>query len=93
MLMVRHLVRAAKVLARDAGVPRWLRWLFVFGLLPIPLFVDELTLVVASAILFVFHRRRVVQAWTSTRWSEAELIDDDDQVPATLATGPRSGSR
>jgi hypothetical protein len=63
---VRHLLRAAKVLARDDTVPRWIRWLFVFGLMPIPLFFDELALLVATGLMFVNHRAAVVRAWRST---------------------------
>jgi hypothetical protein len=73
---VQHLLRAAKVLARDPGVPRWLRWLFVFGLLPIPLFFDELALVLATGIMLVFHRRRVMQAWVSTQESDSAVTKE-----------------
>jgi hypothetical protein len=64
---VRHLLRAAKVLAREPNIPRWIRWLFVFGLMPIPLFFDEVALILATGLMLVFHRRSVVAAWTGTR--------------------------
>jgi hypothetical protein len=63
---VRHLLRAAKVLARDQSVPSWIRWLFVFGLLPIPLFFDELALIVATGLMLLSHRAAVLRAWRST---------------------------
>jgi hypothetical protein len=47
-------------------VPRWIRWLFAFGLLPIPLFFDELALIVATGLMLLFHRTAVVAAWRST---------------------------
>jgi len=60
-------IRAAKALATDIRVPRWLRWLFVFGLLPIPVIpVDEAALVLALGILAVFYRGLVAEAWEST---------------------------
>jgi hypothetical protein len=56
----------AKALARDPRIPRWLRWMFVFGCLPIPLFFDEVVLVIASGILYVVHRDIVVETWRRT---------------------------
>jgi hypothetical protein len=66
MAWTRHLLRAAKTLARDPSIPRWIRWLFAFGLLPIPLFFDELALILATGLMLVFHRGAVTQAWRST---------------------------
>jgi hypothetical protein len=63
MRQTARLLRTAKLLAVDPSVPRWLRGLFVFGLLPIPLFLDELALIVATGMLFAWHRRVVVEAW------------------------------
>ena len=59
-----RLVRTAKLLAHEPSVPKWLRGLFVFGLLPIPLFFDELALIVATALLYVAHRQVVIEAWS-----------------------------
>ena len=59
-----RLVRTAKLLAHEPSVPKWLRGLFVFGLLPIPLFFDELALIVATALLYVSHRQVVIEAWS-----------------------------
>jgi hypothetical protein len=63
MGVVRRLLRTARSLAEDPAIPGWLRWLFVFGLLPIPLFFDELALILATAVMYVLHRERVVRAW------------------------------
>jgi hypothetical protein len=63
---VKHLLRAAKVLAGDGSVPGWIRWLFAFGLLPIPLFFDELALIVATSLMLLRHRAAVIRAWRST---------------------------
>lgn len=62
----RHLIRTANALARDPRIPRWLRWLFAFGLLPIPLFFDELALVVATAVMAALHQGTVREVWRAT---------------------------
>ena len=66
MTVWRHLLRTAKALAREPRIPRWIRWLFAFGLLPIPLFFDELALVAATGLMAVFHRRTVREVWRQT---------------------------
>ena len=63
MRVVTQAVRAAKLLARDGRVPRGLRWLAVFGLLPIPGPVDELVLLLVAPVFFVFYRGPVREAW------------------------------
>jgi hypothetical protein len=63
MGFVRRVLRTARLLAEDSSIPGWLRWLFVFGLMPIPLFFDELALIVATAAMYVLHRDRVIRAW------------------------------
>lgn len=55
--------RAVRILARDGLIPRPLRWLAVFGLLPLPGPFDEAILVVVAAILLVFYRARLRSAW------------------------------
>lgn len=62
----RHLIRTAKALARDPRIPRWLRWLFAFGLMPIPLLFDELALIIATALMATFHHRTVREVWRAT---------------------------
>ena len=56
-------VAAAKLLARDARIPRPLRWAAAFGLLPLPGPLDELVLVLVGAILWLFYRDRFAAAW------------------------------
>ena len=56
-----------RLLARDGRIPRPLRGLVAFGLLPLPGPLDELALLVAAALLWVFHRRALRDAWAATR--------------------------
>jgi hypothetical protein len=60
---VRRTVRAVRILARDGGLPRWLRGLAAVGLAPIPGPVDELVLVLVAAILWLCYRDRLRAAW------------------------------
>lgn len=56
--MTRHL-RVAKALATDPAIPRWVRWLVLFGALPIPGPVDDVALVLAGLILVTCYRHRI----------------------------------
>jgi hypothetical protein len=63
---VRRLVRAVRLLARDGRIPRPLRGLAAFGLLPIPGPVDELALLVVGVVLWLFYRRTLREAWAAS---------------------------
>jgi hypothetical protein len=63
MTAVRRIVRAVRLLARDGGLPRWLRGLAAVGLAPIPGPVDELVLLVVAAVLWLGYRDRLRAAW------------------------------
>lgn len=56
-------IRAVKILARDNKIPRPLRWLAVFGVLPIPGPLDEGVLLIAAGLLAVFYPDRMREAW------------------------------
>jgi len=56
-------IRAVKLLAADGRIPRPLRWLTAFGLLPIPGPVDEGVLLVVALVLWVFYRDTIADAW------------------------------
>jgi hypothetical protein len=58
-------LRATALLARDGRIPKPLRWLAAFALLPIPGPVDEAVLLLLAPILFVFHREKMREAWLS----------------------------
>ncbi len=63
MIFVRRTLAAVRLLARDGGLPRWLRGLAAVGLAPIPGPFDEAVLVVVAAILWLGYRDRLRAAW------------------------------
>lgn len=63
MRFVTRSVAAVRVLARDGGIPRWLRGLVAVGLLPLPGPFDEAVLLVAAALLWLGYRDRLRAAW------------------------------
>ncbi|MHB8394949.1 MAG: hypothetical protein ACYDC5_10695 [Candidatus Dormibacteria bacterium] len=56
MARFRAVVRALRRLATDERLPRPVRWLLVFGLLPIPGPVDEVALGLAALLLLCYRR-------------------------------------
>jgi hypothetical protein len=60
---MKRTLRAVRILARDGGLPRWLRGLAAVGLAPIPGPVDEAILLVVAAILWLAYRDRLRRAW------------------------------
>jgi hypothetical protein len=52
-----------RIAASDARIPRPLRWLAAFGLLPIPGPVDELILLIVAVPLALFYRGPLRDAW------------------------------
>lgn len=56
--MRRHLA-VARRLARDPAIPRWVRGMLVFGLLPIPGPVDDVAVVVAAVVILTLYRHRI----------------------------------
>jgi hypothetical protein len=60
---VRRAIQAVTILARDRKIPRPLRWLAVFGLLPVPGPFDEAVLLIVAALLFTFYPDRMRKAW------------------------------
>jgi len=63
VIFVRRTLAAVRLLARDGGLPRWLRGLAAVGLAPIPGPFDEAVLVVVAAILWLGYRDRLRAAW------------------------------
>jgi hypothetical protein len=59
----RRAIRSVRILARDGRIPRPLRWLAVVGLLPMPGPFDEAILLLVAALLYVFYREPLTDAW------------------------------
>lgn len=76
--LFRRLIHAAVLLARDGRIPRPLRWLAAFAVLPIPGPVDEVVLLVVGLLLFGFYRPLLREAWRAT-------LNAEDQSPSRLA--------
>ena len=60
---MRRLVRGVRILARDGRIPRPLRGLAAFGLLPLPGPIDEAALAIVGAVLWLWYRDRLRAAW------------------------------
>ena len=63
MKRVRQLIGAVKILARDGRIPRPLRGLAAFGVLPIPGPIDEAALLIVGGLLWMFYRQPLRDAW------------------------------
>ncbi len=63
---MRRLLRAVKLLARDGRIPKPLRGLAAFGLLPIPGPLDEAALLLVGTVLWLFYRRTLRDAWAAS---------------------------
>jgi hypothetical protein len=63
----RRLIRAVRILARDGRIPRPLRGLAAFGVLPIPGPVDEAALLVVGVLLAAFYRQPLREAWSRSQ--------------------------
>ena len=61
--VARRLIRAVRILARDGRIPRPLRALAAFGVLPIPGPLDEAALLAVGGVLWLFHREPLQDAW------------------------------
>ena len=70
MQRVKRTVRTVRLLARDGGLPRWLRGLAAIGLAPIPGPFDEVVLLVVALILWLGYRERLRAAWHDAGSSE-----------------------
>ena len=60
---LKRTARAVRLVVGHDGIPRPIRWLAAFGLLPIPGPFDEAVLLFVALILLVFYRQELRQAW------------------------------
>lgn len=73
MSFLKRTARAVRIVAAHGGIPRPIRWLAAFGLLPLPGPFDEAVLLVVSVILFLFYRQELRRAWKEA--DRAELSE------------------
>ncbi len=64
MAFLGRTIGAIKLLARDARIPKPLRWIAGIGLLPIPGPLDEVLLVLIAPIFLAFYREPMREAWS-----------------------------
>jgi hypothetical protein len=64
---VRRLIGAVNILVRDGRVPKPLKGLAAFGILPIPGPFDETALLIVGLVLWVFYRDPMREAWSLAR--------------------------
>ena len=62
---VTRTIRAITLVARDARIPKPLRWIAGIGLLPIPGPFDEVLLLFVAPVCFGFYREPMRDAWRS----------------------------
>lgn len=63
---LRHAIRAVRLVVRDGRIPRPVRWGGALGLLPVPGPFDEIVLLVVGAVLWLFYRDLLREAWRAT---------------------------
>jgi hypothetical protein len=88
---VRRLLRAVRLLAGDGRIPRPLRVLVGVGMLPLPGPLDEVALLAAAALLWLFHRRELREAWSASGVDPAGADTTGSDPDVTAADGA-SGS-
>lgn len=62
----RRLLRALKTVARDERIPRPIRAVAAFGLLPVPGPLDEVVLLLIAPVFLLFYRRELREAWAKS---------------------------
>jgi hypothetical protein len=67
----KHVIRAVRYAATDRHIPRPLRWVAAFGLLPIPGPFDEIVLLIVAVPLGLFYRGPLADAWRRSRGAVA----------------------
>ena len=82
----RRAIRAVRLLASDSRIPLPLRWLAVIGVLPVPGPLDETVLLLVAALLWVFYRERLTEAWRRAAVS-VHGVDPTAEPPPPVEKG------
>jgi len=69
---IKRMVRAVKIVIRDGRIPRPIRLGGALGLLPVPGPFDEIVLSLVGAILWIFYRDQLKEAWRKAE--EPDLV-------------------
>jgi hypothetical protein len=56
-------LRSVNIVVRDGRIPRPLRWGGALGVAPVPGPFDEVVLLLVAALLWLFYRDRLREAW------------------------------
>jgi hypothetical protein len=56
-------VRSVRIVIRDGRIPRPIRWGGALGLMPVPGPFDEIVLLLVGAVLWLFYRDQLREAW------------------------------
>jgi hypothetical protein len=59
----RRTLRSTRIVLRDGCIPRPIRWGGAIGLAPVPGPFDEVVLLIVGAVLWVFYRDQLREAW------------------------------
>ena len=78
--LVGRTARAVRIVLRDGGIPKPLRWLGAVGLAPVPGPFDEILLLLVAALLFVFYRGRLARAWREAGVSSSGMPSPRAQI-------------
>jgi hypothetical protein len=65
-------VRATRIAATDARIPKRLRWLALLGLLPLAGPFDEFVLLLVAVPLALFYRAPLAHAWAQASRQEQD---------------------
>jgi len=74
-------IRAMKVLARDARIPKPLRAVAAIGLLPIPGPIDEAILVLIAPIFLLLYRAPMREAWAAAAQAQRQAAPEGAASP------------
>lgn len=76
-----RVLRSVRIVVRDGRIPRPLRWAGAAGALPVPGPFDEILLLLVAAILWLFYRDQLREAWRSAATAQPDAVRADGEDP------------